>query len=152
MRFGIVAFVLTAVVAASPFAAEAGVGVEAATTTLAASSTTANATRTHHGHRNPHKEPTPTFKTSCDCERPVIPAGVFNDKEVSRPSMNEDGLNCIALALRWIGRCMVGDVGQEMRANVRGVDVSVQALCGYGLLPEGAGRMPFAGVEGEFDV
>ncbi|KAF2683933.1 hypothetical protein K458DRAFT_261641, partial [Lentithecium fluviatile CBS 122367] len=29
-----------------------------------------------------HKEPTPTFKTGCDCERPVIPAGVFSDKEM----------------------------------------------------------------------
>jgi hypothetical protein len=98
MRFALLAFALAAVVAASPYAAEAG--VEAATTTLASASTTANATRTHHGHRNPHKEPTPTFKTSCDCEKPVIPAGVFNDKEVSRLSMNGDGSDWIGTVVR----------------------------------------------------
>ncbi|KAF1976486.1 hypothetical protein BU23DRAFT_565658 [Bimuria novae-zelandiae CBS 107.79] len=41
---------------------------------------TRNATRTrHHNH---HKEPTPTFKLECNCQKPIIPVGQINPKEL----------------------------------------------------------------------
>ncbi|KAF1850606.1 uncharacterized protein K460DRAFT_18255 [Cucurbitaria berberidis CBS 394.84] len=31
--------------------------------------------------KNPHKEPTPTFKLGCDCARPIVPMDLLNENE-----------------------------------------------------------------------
>ncbi|CAO2653596.1 Nn.00g030070.m01.CDS01 [Neocucurbitaria sp. VM-36] len=32
-------------------------------------------------HKNPHKEPTPTFKLACDCARPIVPMNLLSENE-----------------------------------------------------------------------
>ncbi|KAH7084382.1 hypothetical protein FB567DRAFT_80664 [Paraphoma chrysanthemicola] len=40
--------------------------------------------RTQKGNRtrkNPHKEPVPTFKTGCECAKPIVPLNLLSVKE-----------------------------------------------------------------------
>ena len=78
MRFPL--FSIVAAVAASPFPE-----AEPAVTSVPALSASVNGTHpTRTGHKNPHKEPTPTFKVGCNCEKPIIPADQLSVKEVRK--------------------------------------------------------------------
>lgn len=33
--------------------------------------------------KNPHKEPTPTFKLACNCAKPIVPVNLLTANEVS---------------------------------------------------------------------
>ena len=35
------------------------------------------------GHKNPHKEPTPTFKLPCECPAAIVPINQLTPEEVS---------------------------------------------------------------------
>jgi hypothetical protein len=87
MRVLFIALALAATTTASPFAwAEPQIG-DLATTAIAP---TATKNSSHHrgnatgtGHHNPHKEPTPTFKLGCNCEKPIVPVDQLTPAEVS---------------------------------------------------------------------
>ncbi|KAF2870737.1 hypothetical protein BDV95DRAFT_607873 [Massariosphaeria phaeospora] len=78
MRVAIIAFALVASVAASPFA---NAEPQAATPIATSSTNGTRATPTRGGHRNPHKEPTPTFKLGCNCAKPVIPGQLTGNEK-----------------------------------------------------------------------
>lgn len=93
------AFAFATAAVASPHAQ-----AQLVTTPLPSASASPNATtptKTRSGHRNPHKEPTPSFKQSCQCETPIIPAGQYTPSEVSR----------IRFKKNWIVEKRSGSVG-----------------------------------------
>lgn len=77
MRFSLLVFATAA--AASPFPLDKNAAVTSAVSSLSAAPTASASPTRHHNH---HKEPTPTFKLACNCQKPIIPAGQMNAKEV----------------------------------------------------------------------
>ncbi|KAH7128678.1 hypothetical protein B0J11DRAFT_525489 [Dendryphion nanum] len=41
-----------------------------------------NGTRTRKHSKRPHREPTPTFKSSCECPSPIIPVNQLTPAEI----------------------------------------------------------------------
>jgi hypothetical protein len=40
-------------------------------------------TKVNRTRKNQHKEPTPVFKTPCDCAKPIVPMNLLTANEVS---------------------------------------------------------------------
>lgn len=80
MRVALLIAAIAAAATASPFPwADA-----AAATSVASMPVPSNGTSpTRTGHHNPHKEPTPTFKTGCNCQKPIMPIDMLTEDEVS---------------------------------------------------------------------
>ncbi|KAH8702699.1 hypothetical protein GQ44DRAFT_732791 [Phaeosphaeriaceae sp. PMI808] len=114
MRLAVVAIVFTAVVAATPYPWAAPQGSLVTETKPKPNRTKVNRTR-----KNPHKEPTPTFKLGCDCAKPIIPMNLLSANE-----------RCLMEHASAMG-CYIGS---------KGGCPSPAPACGLGVLPV----VPFA--------
>lgn len=90
MRVALIAVLFAAAASANPFAWAAP---------QASLVPTASGTPGRHGngsrkgnrtHRNPHKEPTPTFKLGCECPKPVVPVNLLSENEVTKRTHEEE--------------------------------------------------------------
>lgn len=81
MRLTLLAFATAVAASPFPWAVPDAVTSALPAASAPANGSSTNATRTHH--RNPHKEPTPTFKLGCNCEKPVVPVDMLSETEVS---------------------------------------------------------------------
>tara|TARA_R110002003_G_scaffold822_2_gene21637 strand:- start:19819 stop:20112 length:294 start_codon:yes stop_codon:yes gene_type:complete len=92
MKLAIIAVVSVAVVTATPYpwaAPQASL--------VPTPSRTHNGTHGGNGTRkNPHKEPVPTFKTECECAKPIVPLNLLNANEVS----GESGTTPMAILMK----------------------------------------------------
>ncbi|KAF2713085.1 hypothetical protein K504DRAFT_423435 [Pleomassaria siparia CBS 279.74] len=77
MRIPLLTFTLVTTVVAFPWPFTQ----DAQVTSLPAVSARPTATKTHVPHHVPHREPTPSFKQSCECSQPIIPIDVLTPFE-----------------------------------------------------------------------
>ncbi|KAF2010407.1 hypothetical protein BU24DRAFT_472575 [Aaosphaeria arxii CBS 175.79] len=79
MHISVVVLAFAAAVAASPYpwAQPQVTDIPALPTNNGTEPPNATTTR----HQNPHKEPTPTFKLSCECPKPIIPVDQLTPAE-----------------------------------------------------------------------
>jgi hypothetical protein len=78
MKLTLIALVFAAVVAATPHA-----WAEPQGSLVPTPSGTRNKPHKNRTRHHVHKEPTPTFKESCECPKPIVPVNLLSANEVS---------------------------------------------------------------------